>query len=148
MIAKTVLSVLIAFSFFACDNPSKPITELRVYQRLSNDFYDVNGHIFVRDTRIKSIYNYDIELNVVHNNEILGNLFIAANDWPDQLDYMPGNYSIDIDITVSDGVMRIIDPNKTLLDLTQAIVEDSISKESDEVSGNTFAYITIHFRNY
>ncbi len=43
--------------------------------------------------------------------------------------------------------MRIIDPDKTLLDFTQTIAEDRISKESDE-GGNTSAYLTITFLDY
>ncbi len=151
MIAKTVLLVLIAFSFFSCDNPSKPMMELQVYHALSNDSYNSDGHILIHDARIKAIYDYEIEFNVIHNNKGIGNLFIAAKDWPhdkEYLDYMPGNYSVDISVVVFDGVIRIIDPDKTLLDLIQNMVDNRIRDESDEMSDNTFAYLTVHFDNY
>ncbi len=46
MIAKTVLSILVAFSFFACDNPSKHRMHFTVAHVLSDDSYDSNGHVF------------------------------------------------------------------------------------------------------
>ena len=143
MFAKTVLLVLVACIFWACDGPSKYEMAVVIDHPLTSDSYDADGNIFIYDSRIKTTYNYSLEIKIFHSDNDLGGSTIALSDMPDLLDYMRGHSSIDIIIAVSGGVMHIIDPDRTLLKHAHLILLSG--PETSDKDNDLSAYLIVQF---
>ena len=114
--------------------------------RLNENTYDADGNITVYDNRIKTTYHYVIELGIARNGvgplQRLEYIVAASND-PTILEDLPG-HPLDIAITVSDGFIRIADPDRTLLG--HALYMETLGPPMPP--GEPVPLLTIHFGNW
>ena len=114
------LCVLAAVTFSACTSTTNPYTPIVIEHTLNSDAYDADGNIVISDRRIKATHHYGIEL--VYLDDTLGIAF-ANSFHPELAGIMKDQHAIDIAITLSDGFIRIADPDRTLLAYAEAAQE-------------------------
>ena len=120
MIQKTMLFAFMAFSVFACgDSSTGPVIEIE--QRLTSSSYNSDGDIVIRDGRITPKSAYEIQLKGIHAGRT--ETITISGDW----DWWSEEKNIPLYVNVSDGVLRINDPQKNLLNYAETIFPNNLS---------------------
>ena len=120
MIQQTMLFAFMAFSVFACgDSSTGPVIEIE--QRLTSSSYNSDGDIVIRDGRIIPKSAYEIQLKGIHAGRT--ETLTISGDW----DWWSEEKNIPLYVNVSDGVLRINDPQRNLLNYAETIFPNNLS---------------------
>ncbi|MCY3681247.1 MAG: hypothetical protein OXH16_07610 [Gemmatimonadetes bacterium] len=147
MTIKSVVCACIAFTFLACDkSPTEPHYPVIVHT-LTSDSYDSGGNISIYDSRLKKTHHYTVILVITQNgedplkqegNEIADSLIPHQQFFKDMAEEWMDQNSLDFIVSITEGFIRIADPNRTILAYAEVVKN---AYDSD----NKFAHLVIHF---
>ena len=147
MTIKSVVFTLIAFTFFACgDSPTKPGYPIIVHTLVS-DSYDSGGNISIYDSRLKKIHHYMVVLVITQKGEdplekightIADSIIPSQQFFQDLVKEMMDQNALDFVVSVTEGFIRIADPNRTILAYAE-VVKNAYDGD------NKSAHLVIHF---
>ncbi len=147
MTIKSIVCIFIAFTFFACDNsPTKPHYPVIVHTLTSNS-YDSGGNILIFDSRLKKTHHYTVTLVITQNDEdpleqdgntIADSIIPRQQFFEDMVEEMMDQNALDFIISITEGIIRIADPNKTILAYAEVV---KTAYDGD----NKSAHLVIHF---
>lgn len=147
MTIKSVVCTLIAFTFFACDDsPTKSHYPVIVHT-LQSDSYDSGGNISIFDSRLKKIHHYTVVLVITQKGEdplkkightIADSIIPSQQFFQDMVEEMMDQNSLDFVVSITEGFIRIADPNRTILAYAE-VVKNAYDGD------NKSAHLVIHF---
>ena len=127
---KYLLCALMVCGVFSCGkSPTKPGYPIIVHTLVS-DSYDSGGNISIFDSRLKKIHHYTVILVITQKGEdplekightIADSLIPSQQFFQDMVDEMMDQNALDFVVSVTEGFIRISDPNRTILAYAEVV---------------------------
>ena len=144
---KYLLCALMVCGVFSCGNsPTRPHYPVIVHT-LTSDSYDSGGNISLYDSRLKKTDHYTVVLVITQKGEdplkkightIADSMIPDQQFFKDMAEEMRDQNDLDFMVSITEGIIRIADPNKTILAYAEVV---KTAYDGD----NKSAHLVIHF---